>query len=58
MNIPDAIFIRKKPFTTKCPACSKVFNIDKYEGSDGPEKLDQMVADYESHFKNTHADEE
>lgn len=57
MEIPDAIMIRKKPFATRCPACSKTFDIGAYEGSNGPEKLDKMVADYEAHFKATHAKE-
>ncbi len=49
--------IRKKPVIARCPACSETFDIDRYEGSDGPEKLNKMVADYERHFKIAHAEE-
>jgi len=50
--------IRKKPFATRCPACSKTFDISSYEATNGPEKLNKMVADYEAHFNSEHAKED
>jgi hypothetical protein len=55
VTAPDLVFLRKKPAQFRCPACSKTFDIDSYEGHDGPEKLDRLAADYERHFKDTHA---
>ena len=58
MEAPDLVFIRKKPARFRCPACSKTFDIDTYEGRNGPEKMDRLAADYQKHFKDTHAKED
>jgi len=58
MQIPEAIMISKRPCKVRCPACSVTFNIASYQGGSGQDKLYKMVADYEAHFKNTHAKED
>ena len=58
MQIPEAIMLSKKPFKVRCPACSLTFNIVSYHDGSGQDKVNKMVADYEAHFKNTHAKED
>lgn len=54
MQIPDAEMISKKPVKVKCPECFEVFDITQCEGSNGQERLDALIADYEAHYLREH----
>jgi len=58
MKAPGPKFIKKKPATWKCAACSQTFSIASYQGQSGEEKLAQLDADYEKHFNDAHAKED
>ena len=46
LKAPRPIFISKKPFIVKCPACDETFDITKYAGL-GDDKAVKMERDYE-----------
>ena len=57
MQIPDPVFVSKKPFAIKCPKCSLRFEIGSYQGVNH-EKPDQMEKDYQRHFVDAHLHDE
>jgi len=58
MKPPRPIFLSKKPFTIKCPACSMTFNIADYSASSGHERAGEVDRAYEMHFKEVHSKED
>lgn len=58
MKPPRAIFVSKKPFAIKCPACSLRFDIGDYRTGTMDEKVGQMDRDYEKHFNEKHSHED
>jgi hypothetical protein len=60
MKAPNLIvtnFIGGQPQAWKCPACRETFDLSPYPGTP-QEKIDQMVAAYEKHFKDRHGKED
>jgi len=60
MKPPNLVLTNKigdEPSAWKCPACSEPFQLSDYQGT-GQEKLDQMLAAYAKHFKDSHSRED
>jgi ribosomal protein L37AE/L43A len=55
MQIPGALFIRKKPAMWKCPACPQTFDVMSYPDKTPSERVEQAEKDYLKHFKDSHS---